>query len=235
MSFAVNKVGVNVNNASQHLLQHVAGLGPKLAQNIVNHLKTEGPFASISSVKQVKGYGNKAYEQSAGFLRVLNGENPLDESAVHPESYPVVKDMAKKMGLPSSELIANESVLKNLDLNEFITETIGLPTLKDIQKELLKPGLDPRGEAKAIEFDERIKEIKDIRVGMRLSGKINNLTKFGAFVDIGIKENGLIHVSQISDKRISDPAEVLHLDQIITARVIDIDLERKRIGLSLKD
>ena len=235
VSFAVNKVGVNVNTASKHLLQHVAGLGPKLAQNVVDHRNASGAFKSIDSIKKVKGYGAKAFEQSAGFLRVLKGDNPLDGSAVHPESYTLVKNIAKKLNTSPSELIGNDTILKSINLQDFVTETVGLPTLTDILTELKKPGLDPRGAAKTMEFDDRIRDIKDVRIGMRLQGKVSNLTKFGAFVDIGIKENGLIHVSQMSDRRISDPAEVLHLEQIVSVRVMDVDLERKRIGLSLKD
>ncbi len=235
VSFTVNKVGVNVNTASKHLLQHVAGLGPKLAQNVVDHRNANGSFNSIESVKKVKGFGAKAFEQSAGFLRVLGGSNPLDASAVHPESYSLVKKIASKSNLDLKQLIGNEHAVKEIDLPSFITDTVGLPTLQDIITELKKPGLDPRGAAKTTEFDDRIRDIKDIRIGMRLPGKVSNLTKFGAFVDIGIKENGLIHISEISDKRISDPAEVLRLDQVVSARVIEVDLERKRIALSLKE
>ena len=235
VSFAVNKVGVNVNTASKHLLQHVAGLGAKLAQNVVDHRNANGSFNSIESVKKVKGFGAKAFEQSAGFLRVLGGSNPLDASAVHPESYSLVKKIASKSNLDLKQLIGNEHAVKEIDLPSFITDTVGLPTLQDIITELKKPGLDPRGAAKTTEFDDRIRDIKDIRIGMRLPGKVGNLTKFGAFVDIGIKENGLIHISEISDKRISDPAEVLRLDQVVSARVIEVDLERKRIALSLRE
>ncbi|MFT6003046.1 MAG: hypothetical protein ACJAR8_001591 [Bacteroidia bacterium] len=235
VSFAVNKVGVNVNTASKHLLQHVAGLGPKLAQNVVDHRNANGSFKNIESVRKVKGYGAKAFEQSAGFLRILGGSNPLDASAVHPESYSLVKKIASKSNLNLKQLIGNENAVKEIDLPSFITDTVGLPTLQDIITELKKPGLDPRGAAKTIEFDDRIRDIKDIRIGMRLPGKVSNLTKFGAFVDIGIKENGLIHISEISDKRIADPAEVLSLDQVVSARVIEVDLERKRIALSLKE
>ena len=235
VSFAVNKVGVNVNTASKHLLQHVAGLGAKLAQNVVDHRNANGSFKNIESVKKVKGFGAKAFEQSAGFLRILGGSNLLDASAVHPESYSLVKKIASKSNLNLKQLIGNENAVKEIDLPSFITDTVGLPTLQDIITELKKPGLDPRGAAKTIEFDDRIRDIKDIRIGMRLPGKVSNLTKFGAFVDIGIKENGLIHISEISDKRIADPAEVLSLDQVVYARVIEIDLERKRIALSLKE
>jgi uncharacterized protein len=235
VSFAVNKVGVNVNTASKHLLQHVAGLGPTLAQNVVAHRNTNGPFKSIESIKKVKGYGAKAFEQSAGFLRVLGGSSLLDASAVHPERYSLIQKIASKSNLDLSQLIGNETAVRDIRLLDFVTDTVGLPTLQDIVTELKKPGLDPRGAAHTMEFDDRIRDIKDIRVGMKLQGKVSNLTKFGAFVDIGIKENGLIHVSQIVDRRIADPAEVLSLDQSITATVIDIDLERKRISLSMKN
>ncbi|PCJ65690.1 MAG: RNA-binding transcriptional accessory protein [Bacteroidetes bacterium] len=234
VSFAVNKVGVNVNTASKHLLQHVAGLGPKLAQNIVDYRNTNGSFKTIDTLKKVKGYGAKAYEQSAGFLRIVNGNNPLDSSAVHPESYALVNQMASRSNLKVTQLIGNEVATKQINIQDFVTDTVGLPTLTDIISELKKPGLDPRGVAKTIEFDDRIRDIKDVRVGMTLQGKITNLTKFGAFVDIGVKENGLIHISQISDNRISDPAEVLSLEQVVTTRVIDVDLVRKRIALSMK-
>lgn len=235
VSFAVNKVGVNLNTASKHLLQHVAGLGPKLAENIVLHRNESGPFSNLNEVKKVKGYGAKAFEQSAGFLRIPNSKNPLDASAVHPESYPIVEKIAKQLHLPLDQLVGNEKVLSTLTPEPFVTDQIGLPTLTDIFAELKKPGLDPRGAAESMEFDDRIRDIKDVRIGMRLQGKVSNLTKFGAFVDIGIKENGLIHVSQIADRRISDPAEVLSLDQIVQVRVIDVDLDRKRIGLSMKE
>jgi len=231
----VNKVGVNLNTASKHLLQHVAGLGPKLAQNVVDHRNTNGSFKSIESIKKVKGYGAKAFEQSAGFLRVLGGSSLLDASAVHPERYSLIQKIASKSNLDLSQLIGNETAVRDIRLLDFVTDTVGLPTLQDIVTELKKPGLDPRGAARTMEFDDRIRDIKDIRVGMKLQGKVSNLTKFGAFVDIGIKENGLIHVSQIVDRRIADPAEVLSLDQSITATVIDIDLERKRISLSMKN
>ena len=234
VSFAVNKVGVNVNTASKHLLQYVAGLGPKLAQNVVNHRQENGTFKSIDQLKKIKGFGAKAYEQSAGFLRVLDGDNPLDASAVHPERYPIVQKMAQKLNLPTFKLIGNTELATTLQLEDFVSEEIGLITLTDIVNELQKPGLDPRGAAKSMEFDDRIRDIKDIRTGMILQGKVSNLTKFGAFVDIGIKENGLIHVSQITDKYITDPAEHLSLEQVVTVKVIEVDVDRKRIALSMK-
>lgn len=234
VSFAVNKVGVNVNTASKHLLQYVAGLGPKQAQNVVEYRNTNGAFRYIEQMKEIKGFGAKSFEQAAGFLRVLNGDNPLDASAVHPESYPIVNAMAKKLNISTDKLIGNEILVKTINLEEFITDEVGLPTLTDILNELKKPGIDPRGAAKAMEFDDRIRDIKDIRIGMTLQGKVSNLTKFGAFVDIGVKENGLIHVSQITDNYITDPAEYLSLEQVVTVKVIEVDMERKRIALSMK-
>jgi uncharacterized protein len=234
IGYAVNKVGVNLNTASQHLLQHVSGIGTKLAQNIVDYRAEQGPFKNRNGLKKVKGLGAKAFEQAAGFLRIKNGNNPLDASAVHPESYQVVEEIAKKTRLRIDDLIGNKRVVDELNLKEFISSKVGLPTLKDIVSELQKPGLDPRGKAKSIQFDDHIHDINDLKVGMSLQGKITNLTKFGAFVDLGIKENGLIHKSQIVDRFIHDPAEVLRLDQEVTVRVLEIDLERKRIQLSMK-
>ncbi|MFT5229834.1 MAG: hypothetical protein ACI9EV_002988 [Urechidicola sp.] len=235
VSFAVNKVGVNLNTASKHLLQHVAGIGPKLAQNIIDHRDQNGRFTSRKELLKVKGLGNKAYEQSAGFLRIKGGSNPLDSSGVHPESYAVVKQMALSLKQNITNIIGEESLTQNIALKDFVTAQFGLPTLSDIIKELDKPGLDPRGAAKPVIFDDTIKTIKDLRANMKLQGKVTNLTKFGAFVDIGIKENGLIHTSQIADRYISDPSEVLSLDQEVTVTILDVDLERKRIQLSMKN
>lgn len=234
VSFAVNKVGVNLNTASKHLLKYVSGIGPKLAENIINHRKVEGIFSSRKELLKVKGLGNKAYEQAAGFLRITNGKNPLDASAVHPESYHIVKSISSKSGKQIEELIGNKVFTSGLNLEDYTTPTIGLPTLKDIVEELNKPGLDPRGAAKAMKFDDTIREIKDLHVGMILPGKVTNLTKFGAFVDIGIKENGLIHKSQIADRYIEDPAEVLKLDQEVKVKILEVDLDRKRVALSMK-
>ncbi|MGB0851300.1 MAG: helix-hairpin-helix domain-containing protein, partial [Bacteroidia bacterium] len=235
VSFVVNKVGVNLNTASRHLLQHVSGLGPKLAQNIEEYRKDHGPFTNLEQLKKVKGFGTKAYQQSAGFLRIKKGDNPLDSSGVHPEQYPIVRKMASQIHCEISSLVGYKESLSNIDLQPFVSEEVGLVTLNDIITELQKPGLDPRGKAQAMEFDDRIKKIEDIRIGMRLQGKINNLTKFGAFVDLGIKENGLIHVSQISNDRVTDPSSHLSLDQIVSVRVLDIDMVRRRIGLSMKE
>ncbi|HMR41086.1 MAG TPA: Tex family protein [Ignavibacteria bacterium] len=236
VSSAVNLVGVNLNTSSQHLLQYVSGIGPKIAKAITSYRKDKGPFRSREELLNVSGVGSKAFEQAAGFLRIPGAENPLDNSAVHPESYPVVIEMAKDLSRPVNDLIVAEKLLAEIDIKKYVTEKTGLPTLQDIINELKKPGLDPRGEAAAFSFSKDINEIKDLKVDMRLPGIITNITKFGAFVDIGIKENGLLHISQISStKFIKDPAEVLKLDQKVTVRVISIDEERKRIQLSMKE
>ncbi|MEY2923846.1 MAG: hypothetical protein RLZZ337_386 [Bacteroidota bacterium] len=232
--FAVNKVGVNVNTASKHLLQYVSGLGPKLAKNIVEHRSKNGPFRQREELLKIKGLGAKSFEQAAGFLRIVNGANPLDASAVHPERYEVVHRIAAKNNTQVEQLIGNQALLKSIDINAFVTDEVGLPTLQDIIMELNKPGLDMRGAAKAVMFDDKVKTIEDLRRNMMLHGKVTNLTKFGAFVDIGIKEQGLLHKSQLADRYIEDPVEVLKLNQEVRVRVLDVDLERKRIGLSLK-
>lgn len=234
VSFAVNKVGVNLNTASKHLLRYVAGVGPKLADNIIHYRSANGAFKSRKELLKVKGFGGKSFEQAAGFLQVKNGENPLDASGVHPERYTLVESIADSLQCDVEELIGNADRLSGLDASQFVNDEVGLPTLTDILAELNKPGLDPRGAAKPVVFDDSIRTIEDVKVGMKLFGKVTNLTKFGAFVDIGIKENGLVHISQIADRRISDPSEVLSLDQQVEARVMDVDLARKRIGLSLR-
>ena len=234
-SFAVNKVGVNLNTASEHLLQYVSGIGPKLARSIKSHRDSHGRFKSRKELLKVKGLGAKAYEQAAGFLRIKNGENTLDNTGVHPESYAVVEKMAKKLNVALDKFVGDPELLKSVKPQEFVSEKIGLPTLTDIVNELKKPGLDIRGAAKTMQFEETIKTISDLRTGMKLPGKVTNLTKFGAFVDLGLKENGLIHKSQMADRYIEDPSEVLHLDQEVLVRVTEIDLERKRIQLSLKE
>ncbi|MFK7758161.1 MAG: Tex family protein [Flavobacteriales bacterium] len=235
VSFAVNKVGVNLNTASEHLLQYVSGIGPKVASNIKKHRDEHGRFANRKELLKVKGLGSKAYEQAAGFLRIKNGDNPLDNTGVHPESYAVVKQMAKTSGLPISKFIGDGELLKAIKPQVFVSETAGLPTLIDILNELKKPGLDIRGAAKAMAFDATVTSISDLRTGMKLPGKVTNLTKFGAFVDLGIKENGLIHKSQMADKYVDDPSEILHLDQEVLVRITEVDVERKRIQLSLRD
>ncbi len=234
VSFAVNQVGVNLNTASHHLLAYVSGIGPKLAQNIIAHRKNITSFSQRKQLNDVKGLGNKAYQQAAGFLRIPDAKEILDRTAVHPESYKTVQNMAKSIGKPLDSLVGADEILDQINLNDYVTEKVGLPTLQDIIKELKKPGLDPRGKAEVFHFDNRIHKIDDLYTGMVIPGIISNITKFGAFVDIGIKENGLIHISQIVDRFISDPAEVLKLDQKVTVKVLDIDKARKRISLSMK-
>lgn len=231
----VNSVGININTASKHLLNYVSGLGPALAQNIVNYRAENGPFLTRVSLKKVPRMGDKAFEQSAGFLRIRNASNPLDNTAVHPESYHIVQKMADDLDCTIEMLIRDRELRKSVDLKKYVTGTIGMPTLKDIMQELEKPGLDPRGSAKPIEFDKSIKTIEDLHSGMILPGIVNNITNFGAFVDIGIKESGLVHVSQMADRFIKDPAEVVSLNQEVTVRVVEVDLQRKRIQLSMKD
>jgi protein Tex len=232
---AVNQVGVNLNTASQHLLSYVSGIGPKLAKSIIKYRRENKTFRSRKELIKVSGLGAKAFEQSAGFLRIPGAENPLDNSAVHPESYSIVAKMAKDLSQPVKSLIEVANLRQQIDINNYVTDTVGLPTLKDIMQELEKPGLDPRGKAEVFSFSETINEITDLKPGMRLPGIVTNLTKFGAFVDIGIKENGLLHISQITDRFIKDPSEVLKLDQKIMVRVVEIDIERKRIQLSMKE
>lgn len=234
VSYCVNAVGVNLNTASKHLLSHIAGLGPTLANNIVSFRSENGPFSQINTILKVPRMGAKAFEQCGGFLRIRNGENPLDNTGVHPERYKLVKQIAKDKGIKVEALISNNDILAQIDLNKYISDEIGLPTLKDIVLALKKPGHDIRGKAEVFEFSEGISKIEDIEIGMRLNGIITNITKFGAFVDLGIKEAGLIHVSQISDQYISDPLQVVKINQKVNAKVIDIDLDRKRISLSLK-
>ncbi len=231
----VNQVGVNLNTASNHLLSYVSGIGPKLAKSITNYRRENKSFRSRKELMKISGLGSKAFEQCAGFLRIPGADNPLDNSAVHPESYSIVSKMAKDLSQTVKSLIEDAKIRQMIDINNYITNDVGLPTLKDIMQELEKPGLDPRGKAEVFSFSETINEITDLKPGMRLPGIVTNLTKFGAFVDIGIKENGLLHISQITDRFIKDPAEVLKLDQKITVRVVDIDIERKRIQLSMKE
>jgi uncharacterized protein len=231
----VNTVGVNLNTASKHLLTYVSGLGPQLAQNIVDYRKENGNFKSRKELLKVKRMGEKAFEQSAGFLRIPDAKNPLDNTAVHPESYHIVEKMAKQSGASINKLIDSETLRKQINLNDFVSETIGLPTLKDIKNELDKPGRDPREKIMVMEFDESIKTIEDLKVGMTVPGIITNITRFGAFVDIGIKENGLIHISNMANRYIDDPAKVVKLNQHVKAKIIDIDLVRKRIQLSIKE
>ncbi len=229
----VNKVGVNINTASASLLSYVSGIGPKLAENIVNYRNDNGAFANRTAIKKVPRLGGKAFEQSAGFLRIKNSDNPLDDSAVHPERYILVKQIAKDAGKKVDDLIGNSSVLKQIKLQQYVTDSYGLPTLQDIIKELEKPGLDPRSTAKAFSFNEHIKTIDDVRTGMILPGIVNNITNFGCFVDIGIKESGLVHVSNLSDSFVKDVNEHVSLHQHVQVKVLEVDVARKRIQLSM--
>ncbi|MFT5168735.1 MAG: hypothetical protein ACI8P3_003980 [Saprospiraceae bacterium] len=230
----VNSVGINLNTASKHLLTYVSGLGPTLAKNIIAYRSENGSFQKRSALKKVPRMGDKAFEQCAGFLRVKNSKNPLDNTAVHPETYPIVEKMAKDLNASIKELIENADLRKQINLKNYVTETTGLPTLNDILKELAKPGLDPRGEAKTFSFAEGINSIKDIEPGMVLPGIVTNVTKFGAFVDIGIKEGGLVHISQLSDTFVKDPADVVKLQQEVRVKVMEVDAQRGRVSLSMK-
>jgi uncharacterized protein len=225
---------VNVNTASKHLLTYISGLGPTLAQNIVNYRAEYGAFKSRRALLKVPRMGEKAFEQCAGFLRIANAENPLDNSAVHPESYHIVEIMAKELKTTVGELIEKKELKKSLDLKKYISDTVGLPTLNDIMQELDKPGRDPRQQIKAFEFDQNIRTIEDLREGMVLPGIITNITNFGCFVDVGIKESGLVHISELADRFVSDPTEVVSLHQHVQAKVLSIDLARKRVALSMK-
>ena len=234
VSRAVNAVGINLNTASKHLLTYVSGLGPGLASNIVSHRSEIGRFETRKQLMDVSKLGKKAYEQAAGFLRVKDGDNLLDDTGVHPERYKLINKIAKQEGIMLDNLIGNRDALNQIKLNQYIDDGVGMPTLKDIIKELAKPGLDPRGEAEVVKFDDRIQSIADLREGMQVRGTVTNLTKFGAFVDIGIKEGALLHISQIVDRYISDPAEVLSINQVVDVKVISVDVERKRISLTMK-
>ncbi|MDC8002413.1 Tex family protein [Aequorivita todarodis] len=233
VELCVNAVGVNINTASVPLLSYVSGIGPKLAENIVKYREENGAFNSREEIKSVPRLGEKAFEQAAGFLRIKNGKNPLDDSSVHPETYKVVSKMAKDEKAKISELIGNKALLQKINLEKYISEKTGLPTLKDIIKELEKPGLDIREEAKVFTFNQNIKTINDLREGQLLPGIVNNITNFGAFVDIGIKESGLIHVSNLSDTFVKDVNEHVHLHQQVVVKVLDVDVDRKRIQLKL--
>ncbi|MBK8700625.1 MAG: RNA-binding transcriptional accessory protein [Saprospiraceae bacterium] len=229
----VNRVGVNLNTASKHLLTYISGLGPVMSQNIVNYRSERGGFNSRAQLLEVPRLGAKAYEQCAGFLRIRGAENALDNTGVHPESYPVVEKMANDLNVTVDALIASRELRQKIVLKNYITEKTGMPTLTDIMAELEKPGLDPRGEAKAFNFDDTVQSIEDVKPGMLLPGIVTNLTAFGAFVDIGVKQDGLLHISQITKKFIKSPSEVLKLQQELRVRVTEVDVARKRINLSL--
>ena len=229
----VNLVGVNLNTASKHLLTYVSGLGPTLAQNIVDYRTENGPFASRKELMKVPRMGAKAFEQSAGFLRIPGAKNPLDNSAVHPESYAVVERIAKDMKCSVEELIKNKELRSKIDIKKYVTPTVGLPTLTDIMQELEKPGRDPRQQIKVFEFDKNVKTIDDLKTGMVLPGIVTNITNFGCFVDVGIKENGLVHVSQIRREFISDPTTVVSIHEHVQVKVLSIEYERKRISMTM--
>ena len=230
----VNQVGVNLNTASQHLLTYVSGLGPVLAQNIVDYRRENGAFTSRAQLKKVPRLGPVAYQQCAGFLRIPEAKNPLDNSAVHPESYEVVERMAKDQGCHVSDLISNPQLRQQVDIRRYVTDTIGIPTLTDIMQELEKPGRDPREQLEAFEFDPNVKEVDDLVEGMILPGIVTNITNFGAFVDIGVHQDGLVHVSQLANKYVKDPNDIIHLHQHVKVKVLQVDRRRNRISLTMK-
>jgi protein Tex len=231
----VNKVGVNINTASKHILTYISGLGPVLAQNIISYRSEKGPFLSRNEIKKVPRMGEKAYEQSAGFLRISAASNPLDNSAVHPESYHFVEKMAKDLKCGLTDLMKSEELRKKIDLNKYVTADVGIPTLTDIMNELAKPGRDPRNTIKFMEFDSSVRSIEDLKEGMKLPGIVTNITNFGAFVDIGVKQDGLIHISNLANEFVKNPADIVSLHQHVEVTVISLDIERKRIGLSMKN
>ena len=230
----VNQVGVNLNTASQHLLTYVSGLGPVLAQNIVDYRRENGAFTSRAQLKKVPRLGPVAYQQCAGFLRIPEAKNPLDNSAVHPESYEVVERMAKDQGCHVGDLISNPQLRQQVDIRRYVTDTIGIPTLTDIMQELEKPGRDPREQLEAFEFDPNVKEVDDLVEGMILPGIVTNITNFGAFVDIGVHQDGLVHVSQLANKYVKDPNDIIHLHQHVKVKVLQVDRRRNRISLTMK-
>jgi uncharacterized protein len=232
---SVNRVGVNLNTASRHLLTYISGLGPVLAGNIVEYRRENGPFRSRREILNVARMGEKAFEQAAGFLRIREAENPLDNSAVHPESYQVVERMASDLGCSVKDLVSDESVRSRIQLDRYLSEKTGMPTLKDIMEELAKPGRDPRSRIKVFEFARDVHSISDLKDGMVLPGIVTNITNFGAFVDIGVKQDGLVHISQLADRFISDPNEIVKIHEHVKVRVLSVDIDRKRIQLSMKD
>ena len=227
-------VGVNLNTASQHLLTYISGLGPTLAQNIVDYRRENGAFTSRAQLKKVPRLGPSAFEQCAGFLRIPGARNPLDNTAVHPERYALVEQMAKDSGCTIGELINDKERQKKIDLQHYVNADVGMPTLTDIMHELEKPGRDPRGEAETFEFDNSVHEIEDLKVGMVLPGIVTNITKFGCFVDIGVHQDGLVHVSQLANRYVRDANEVVKLHQHVEVRVVEVDLQRRRISLSMR-
>jgi protein Tex len=234
VSSCVNLVGVDVNVASRELLAYVSGLGPKLAEAVVNYRNEHGPFCSRKDLHKVPRLGPKAFEQAAGFLRIHDSENPLDGTAVHPESYPLVEKMASDLGVTVKELMKNEGLLRKLDQEKYIGEKAGAATLQDILEELSRPDRDPRAEFEAFSFAPGIEKIEDLQVGMKLPGIVTNVTSFGAFVDIGVHQDGLVHISQLRDGYVKNPTDVVKTRQRVIVKVLDVDLERKRISLSMK-
>jgi len=235
VSSCVNSVGVEVNTASKQLLSYVSGLGPQLAQNIVDYRNEHGPFQSRAGLKKVPRLGAKAFEQAAGFLRTRGGKNPLDGSAVHPESYPVVERMARDLGCLVADLMRDEGLRQRTDLKKYVTEEVGLPTLHDILAELARPGRDPRQQFETVQFTEGVETIEDVRPGMKLPGVVTNVTAFGAFVDIGVHQDGLVHISQLANRFVKSPGEVVKVHQKVMVTVLDVDLARRRIALSMKE
>ncbi len=230
----VNSVGVELNTASRELLSYVSGIGPSLADKIVDYRNREGAFLSRQDLKKVERLGEKAFEQCAGFLRVRESANPLDRSAVHPERYALVERMATDCGATVQQLMADKELRNKVDINKYVSPDCGLPTLQDIMKELDKPGLDPRARFEVFEFDKNVTRIEDVKEGMVLPGIVTNITAFGAFVDIGVHQDGLVHISQLANRRVNDPSEVVHLHQHVRVKVLDVDLRRRRISLSMK-
>jgi uncharacterized protein len=230
----VNAVGVDVNRASAQLLTYVSGLGPQLARNIVAHRDTHGPFGDRQALRDVPRLGPKAFEQAAGFLRITSGANPLDASAVHPESYSIVDTMAADLGCTVGQLISDADLRKKIEIKRYVTATVGIPTLSDIMAELAKPGRDPRKSFELFAFAEGVSAMEDLRPGMQLPGIVTNVTRFGAFVDIGVHQDGLVHVSELSDRFVQDPSQVVKVQQKVKVTVLEVDIARKRISLSMR-
>lgn len=232
---AVNKVGVNLNTASKHLLQYVSGLGPNLAESIIEYRRKNGAFQDRKQLKEVKGMGAVAFQQSAGFLRIRDGKNPLDETGIHPERYKTLKKILTENKIDVQQLTSEKEKLEGLNFKKYISTEIGELTLMDIKKELLKPGRDPREKMKAFQFDSTVRKVEDLRVGMDLPGLVTNITNFGAFVDVGVKQDGLVHISNLANKFVSDPNDIVQLGQAVEVKVTEVDFQRKRIQLSMKD
>jgi uncharacterized protein len=231
----VNAVGVDVNTASEQLLAYVSGLGPQLAKNLIAYRNDHGPLVSRDDLKNIPRLGPKAFEQAAGFLRITNGKNPLDASAVHPESYPIVETMGRDLDCSTADLLKDEGLRKRINPTRYITDTLGLPTLKDIMEELAKPGRDPREDFELPVFAEGVNTLEDLRPGMKLQGVVTNVTAFGAFVDIGVHQDGLVHISQMSKRFVKDPNDMVGINQRVLVTVLDVEVERKRISLSMKE